>query len=213
MSMFPTTQNSTTDLVSALKGSQIQSNANQAGGKSFMKFDFKSGDYTFGRENEEITGDEIVINTYTFTHGWTIWANGKPVKTAVPFNQQLPMEPAPIDGNAASESRSFEARFMDDEDTIIVFDTNSYGGRKGCDTVFGEISNRANQGEGEFIFPIVKLESESYKAQQGSTIHNPVFTVVGWMNEEGQRQDGMKEQLDAPEEVAEEAPKRRRRKV
>lgn len=187
--MFPTTQNSTTDLVSALNNSQVNTTT-AAGGKSFMQFDFKTGGFTFGREKESITGETIVVNTGSFSHGWIIWVGNSPKKTSVPFTQPLPIEPAPIDGNTASESRSFEARFLDDEDTILSFDTNSYGGRKGCDNLLTAIKLRANSGESEYLYPIVKLESENYRAQQGGIIHNPVFTITGWMNQAGEVQDG-----------------------
>ena len=61
---------------------------------------------------------------------------------------------------------------------------------------------------------MVKLDSESYKAQQGGTIHNPVFTVVDWMDQAGNIESSTaKLTSDNSEEVAEEEvqPKRRRR--
>lgn len=210
--MFPTTQNSISDLNSALANSQVQETVQS--GKAFIQFDFKTGSFVFGREKEDISGDEIIVNTASFQHGWTIWANGKPNKQLVGFTEPLPIQPEPIDGNTASEARSFEARFSDDEDTILSFDTNSYGGRKGCDTLLNAIKVKATSGT-EYLFPIVTLDNESYKSTQGGIIHNPVFTVVGWVNQNGEKEGGdapslIEQELDA---AVEDAPKRRRRKV
>ena len=185
--MFPTTNNSSTNLASMLAETKVaESNTSQ--GKAFLKFDFKSGDFAYGRDAEEITGETIVINTYSIQHGWTLWANGTPKKVSAPFNAELPEPMAPIDGNSPTESRSFEACFQDDPDTILVFDSNSHGGRTGVNKVLDQIKARAVSGEGEYLFPKVKLSSDSYKAKQGATVHNPVFKIVGWLNLDGEEQ-------------------------
>lgn len=211
--MFPTTQSSITDLSSALAQSKVHHADNSAAGKAFLKFNFKDGSFTFGRDQEDITGEEIVVNVATFAHGWTLWVNGQPQKVMRSFVEQLP-EPMPsVDGNQPSESRGFEARFPEeDDDTILVFETNSFGGRKGADKLLTEVSIRSASGEAEYLYPVVRLTSESYKSKQGSTIHNPVFEVVGWMNQDGVRQ-GETAQVEAPEsEPEEETPVRRRRR-
>ncbi len=203
--MFPTTQNSATNLVGMLAEAQVQTSS--AGGKAFLKFDFKSGDFAFGRDLEDITGETIVVNTYSIQHGWTLWVNGSPQKVSAPFNEALPTPMEAQGGNSASESRSFEARFEDDAETILVFDSNSHGGRSGVDSLLNAIKARAVSGETDFLFPKIKLESTSYKAKQGSTVYNPKFNIVGWVNAEGVTSE------DKPEAVedAEATPVRRRR--
>jgi len=207
--MFPTTTTSATNLVSMLADTKV-AESNTSHGKAFLKFDFKSGDFAFGREAEDITGETIVINTYSIQHGWTLWANGTPKKISAPFNAELP-EPMPsVDGNSPTESRSFEACFQDDPDTILVFDSNSHGGRTGVNKVLDQIKARAISGESEYLFPEVKLESESYKSKQGSTIHNPVFKIVGWLNLDGKAQEVAAKLEDTQDEAT---PVRRRRKA
>lgn len=211
--MFPTTQSSITDLSSALAQSKVHHADNSSAGKAFLKFNFKDGSFTFGRDQEDITGEEIVVNVATFAHGWTLWVNGQPQKEMRSFVEQLP-EPMPsVDGNQPSESRGFEARFPEeDDDTILVFETNSFGGRKGADKLLTEVSIRSASGEAEYLYPVVRLASESYKSKQGSTIHNPIFEVVGWMNQDGVRQGEMA-RVESPEsEPEEETPVRRRRR-
>lgn len=188
--MFPTTK-SITDLTSALAHSKVQSlgQASGAGSTAFLRFDYKTGDFTFGRDQVEVTGEEIVVNTSSFAHGWILWYGGKPTKTMASFVQELP-EPMPAspDGDQPTECRSFEARFEDDPSTVIAFESSSFGGRKGCDTLLDAVRIRSAGGESEFLFPVVRLDRENYKAKQGGTIHNPVFTVVDWCNDKGERQ-------------------------
>lgn len=208
--MFPTVNTaSITDLSTALASSKVQGESSNSG-KAFIRFDFKTGSFSFGRDQEDITGDEIIINTTSFVHGWVLWVNGSPQKVLRSFIEDLPPPmPNGADGSQPSESRGFEARFEDDPDTVLVFETSSYGGRAGCDKLLNAIRIRSAGGESEFLFPVVKLESESYKAKQGGTIHNPVFEIVGWVNQAGEAEE-QTAKLDAP---AEEEPVRRRRKA
>ena len=215
--MFPTTQNRITDLSTALKQSKVQQTSSNSG-KAFIRFDFKTGDFSFGRDQEEITGEEIVINTSTFMHGWVLWVNGAPQKVMRSFVEQLP-EPMPAVGqDQPSEARGFEARFEDDEETVLVFESNSFGGRKGVDSLLHEVMMKSGSGEEVYLYPVVKLESESYKAKQGGTVHNPVFKVVDWVDQEGKRESdtkklsGESQPEQAPESAeAGESPRRRRR--
>ncbi len=210
--MFPSTQQSATNLAAALVDSKVNSTSSNAG-KAFLKFAFQTGEFAFGRDQIDITGEEIVINTYSIQHGWTLWVNGTPQKELVPFTQDLPFPMDAQQGNTPSEARAFEARFVDDEETILVFETNSYGGRSGVDKLLNEVRGRALSGETVFLFPKIKLTSTSYKSKQGSTIHNPVFEVVAWVNQEGETEEVTSTIEDNSVEVTEEAPKTRRRRA
>lgn len=212
--MFPTTSTKITDLSSALKQSKVQQTTSSAG-KAFIRFDFKTGEFFYGRDQEEITGEQIVVNTASFSHGWVLWVGGQAQKVMRSFVEPLP-EPMPAVGHdQPTEARGFEARFEDDEETILVFESNSYGGRKGCDSLLAAITMKSSSGEEDFLFPVVKLESESYKAKQGGTIHNPVFKVVDWMNAEGELEstNGTKKIASESEPEEEEGSRRRRRSV
>ena len=219
--MFPSEVQDTTDLKSMLLASQI-TDSGAEGGKAFIRFDFESGEYTFGRDKEDITGEEIAINIRTFMHGWVIWSNGTPHKTVAHFTKPMPPEPAPMGGDMPSQSRGFEARFIDDAETVIVFSSNSFGGRKGCDKLLKEVMAKAGAGEAEYLFPVVELSSESYpNAKRGGKLtYNPKFVVTGWRNAEGVEQGAPQAKIEtkakaptpAPEPEVKEAPKRRRRK-
>ncbi len=203
-SLFPVAQTSVSSLRNALAtNSQVRQTSPANAGKAFLKFDFKNGEYLFGREQQEVTGDIIVINSASFRHGWILWTDNVAKKSMVAFNQALPDQlERNENGEEAVESRSFEARFSDDADTILVFETSSYGGRKGCDNLLSEIQRKA--AINDFVFPVVRLASEHYKAKKGGTIYNPIFEVVGWMDVNGQ-EEGKVSKIAAPSQPAEQA--------
>jgi len=222
--MFPQTQSTTQDLTAQLASSKVAStNAGDGAGKAFIKFDFESGAFAFGRDGVDITGDEIIVNTQSITHGWTLWHNRKPTKVKAPFYQELPAAPAPIGADHPAEARAFDARFEDDKETILDFSTNTYGGRKGADTLLNAVKIRSAGGELQYLYPIVKLNSESYpNAKRGGKLtYNPVFTIVDWVSGEGVRESATPKlesvksessESDKPSTSETPAPKKRRRR-
>tara|TARA_R110000744_G_scaffold11334_1_gene34433 strand:- start:2219 stop:2869 length:651 start_codon:yes stop_codon:yes gene_type:complete len=215
--MFPTTQNSATDMQAMLAASRVQETKQGEGSTAYIRFDFKSGGFTFGKDHEDISGETIAVNISSFRHGWTLWTGGKPKKVQASFTQDLPMPMPSENGDSPTESRGFDAAFLDDEETILTFESNSYGGRKGADALLNAVKIRSAAGEANFLFPMIKLDSESYKAQTGGTIHNPVFTVVDWMDQAGNIESDTAKLSSGPSEdkatEEEVQPKRRRRAV
>ena len=215
--MFPTISENTQDLKSMLNDAPATEVT--GGGRAFIGFDPTNGNYHFGKDKEDITNTKIMVNTPSFTHGYVLWLNRVPTKLSVHFTQDMPVPmasvPAPTrqDPNAMahpSEMRGFEARFADDENTILDYNTNTFGGRQGCDTLLKAIKLRSGSGEAEYLYPVISLESESYMNQhQGKLIFNPVFRIDGWVNSAGQTADA----APALEAEVKEAPKARVRKA
>ena len=188
---FPITQNSIVDLKSAVQNCQVNTANAEKGAVTYMKF--SKGGFLLGKDLEDITGESIVINTATFKHGWTVWVKQKATKIEASFIEPLPVEPEPVETEVKgekkllkyTESRAFEARFLDpDDETVISFGSNSFGARKACDILLNAIKARANAGRDD-LYPIVKLDKESYAHDDFGKIYNPVFTIVGWMDERG----------------------------
>ena len=203
MSAFPTTQNPLSSMLSASKVTAPAIGADS--GTAYMNFDSKTGKHAFGKMREDITEEIVVVNIASFTHGWTLWSNGRPTKVSAPFTETLPEPMATVGNDHPSESRAFEARFEDDEGTVLAFATNTAGGRKGCDAMLGEAKIRSLGGEKDFLYPVVKLSSENYvnKKQGGALTYNPKFDVIDWANGAGDYESDTPK-LEATVEVAEE---------
>lgn len=220
---LPTVSTSASALREAFGQSKVQETTGGIGG--YIKFHYETGEFSFGRDQEEVSGDTVLVNVSTFCHGWVLW---HPVdganKNLVPFTQELP-EPMPNvvhKGKTVepSQGRAFQGMFMDGDEATdaFTFETNSYGGRQAVDALLVAVKARAAEGKDD-LFPLVTLDSTSYENKSyNKTIHNPVFTIVGWRTWEGveaaDANEPKKLEADAPaeEKAAEEAPKPKRRR-
>lgn len=215
MSNFPTVIDPS-DLSTQLSQSAVQQTS-QAAGVSFLKMDFESGDWLLGQDQDVVTDEEVLVNTASFKHGWILWSGGRPNKNMVGFTFDLPMPMENVGDDYPSEARSFDGALFDDG-TPLVFDTSSYGGRKGADSLLGAVKSHSAEGS-EHLYPLVKLTSESYANSKrgGKLTYNPVFEIIAWCDQEGNKEGPkaaqVEDQSEAAEEPAEEAqPKRQRRK-
>ena len=193
------------------------------GGDSvFCKFDYQSGDFLLGRELDNIEGETVIIHTDSIAHGWTVWNNNKPTKQLVNFTEQLPIQPAPLDGNAYTESRAIML-MLDDNETQVTLEGNSYGIRSGVDDLIMAIKKQSGiPANADFLYPKVQLTSNNYKHNTGNIIYNPVFKIIDWCDSDGNVQKAIpvKKKVKAVEEKAPEAeapaeeakPQRRRRR-
>lgn len=182
------------DLTSALNNSQV--NETSGGGVSFLRMNFENGEWSLGKEMADVTGDLILVNTSTIQHGWILWSGNRPTKVMSAFNQPLPAAMASIGDDHPSEGRCLQGA-MADNGGPLSYESNSYGGRKGVDTLLGLIKAHAASGS-QHLYPRVKLGSESYVAAKrgGKLVFNPIFEVVAWCDQDGN------EEGKAPEQIA-----------
>lgn len=215
--MLPAIKGSVTDLANSFKNVQVNTDDSSPGTLGgFLRFDFKDGSWSFGRDSDEVTEDLVAINIRTFAHGWKLWANGKVTSVLVSITEPEPPCPPPVDDKHASAARGFAGAFWDDgkPGEQLVFETNSYGGRKAVNDLIEMVKQRVLAGSA-YLFPIVRLKSESYKNQKhGSTIYNPRFELVDWADENGVAEGSVAQVMhsgeDAPESAPAVAPRRRR---
>lgn len=218
--MLPTIKGSVSDLASSFKVVQVNTQDTSGGTLGgYLKFDFKDGAWSFGRDGDDVTGDNVAINIRTFAHGWKLWANGTFTSVLVNITDAEPPCPPPVGDKHASAARAFAGAFWDQgkPGEQLVFETNSYGGRKAVNVLIEAVKAKV-QSSASFLFPVVKLGSESYKNQKhGSLIHNPTFEIVDWANESGAAESSIGiAEADAEDDTpiaveAPAAPARRRR--
>jgi hypothetical protein len=185
-------------------------------GKVFLKFDFQSGKWTCGKEQEEVTGDEAIINTASIGHGWTMWIAGTPKKNIASFDQPLPFPMAPEGNVQPQEARVLSGAFTADG-LEFIFETNSLGGRNCVDAVIKQVIVRAQSGQEIFLYPVVELSSGSYTHKtHGRLIYTPQFTIIDWADINGVRENQAMianepdEDEEEAEKVVQEPPRRRR---
>lgn len=212
---LPAIQASATGLAARVAAAKMPATAS-AGVGGFLKFDFNSGDFTFGRDQDEVTGDIVLVNTNSICHGYILWHEAKATKVLTTFDNDMPPAPAAIGSDQPSEARAFAAAFYDDgkPGEQMTFETNSFGGRKAVDSLIRAVIDRVSAGETVTLYPLVKLTSESYrnKTYHNKLIHNPHFEIVDWCDQNGVPATTAAPQLAAPEaEAPAEAPVRRRR--
>tara|TARA_R100001530_G_scaffold13727_6_gene12578 strand:- start:121 stop:885 length:765 start_codon:yes stop_codon:yes gene_type:complete len=199
------------DLAVALGNSQVQETA--AGGISFLKMDFETGEWLLGRDQDIVTGDEILVNTSTIQHGWILWSGGRASKLMTAFNRPIPTPMASQGDAHPKEGRTFQGAMMDDGEPL-AFETNSFGGRKGVDVLLGAIKLHAATGS-KFLYPKVKLASESYleKKHKNAMVFNPVFQIVAWCDEDANEEQAVAAQVTDQSEAAPKTRRNRRTKA
>lgn len=188
-------------------------------GQSFLKFNGKSGQWTLGKEDEPVDGEEMLINIEQLQHGWIRWGESPPAKVFAPVVEPLPERLPSMPGtdsrgqpctNVAKAARGFTARFFDDELGQAEFSTSSDGGCERVDELKVAIIQKY-QADGEsHIYPRVKLGNDWYKRNDGNKVFKPIFELVAWCDQNGEAEGAAPEKIEAPEE--EPAPARRRRR-
>lgn len=211
MSKFPVVKGMGGNLQEALT-TKVKVQTKTAGNIQHMRYDSYSGEWSFGKDNEDLSGEEVTIITNSIVHGWHRWADQEVFKRMASFLDDLPEKPESVEDRkgktqAASEARGFQCVLEyegDVESTQMSWEHSTDGCRRAIDTVLETIMARA-QSEPEFLYPVVVLKHDkpyenSYK--KGEMIYPPMLEIIGWRNAEGE---------DAPDETAKiEAPKKTR---
>lgn len=213
-SMFPTTTSGSNDILALRQAftTEVKEISTESG-VSYLVFKGKTGVWEFGSDKEDVKEDIIVINSRSFQHGWQHWVASQLLSSRfTSIMADLPMEPEPKPNKlgtliSAAEARRFQGRFKDDDSGLIVeFASCSYGGRQGVSKVISEVKAKAASGS-DFLFPVCQLLSSSYEMEfkdgTKGTVYNPVFKILGWMDQDG-NEEGVTQKIEAtPEPVAE----------
>jgi hypothetical protein len=215
-----------------------------SGGTPFLRL-LRDGKWAMGAEDSEIVdGTEAIINPLSIQHGYSCWTDRGPKEGK---NEKLGEEmwkitqPKPM-ANTLDEmtdprthapckwkdQMSFELKLLDGKykDEQTVYSATSVGGLRLVDTLMKALENQLDTGS-MYIFPIVRIGSDSYQHSSYGKTYTPVMEVVGWAdmngNEEGADADDTpapEPEVEAPapapaavETASQDAPAGRRRRV
>ena len=207
MSNFPVIAGFTGTLSDALSKSKVNETQTNSGA-DYLNLNTHTGNWTAGQEQDDVSGDLILVNTASLRHGWTIWSGNKPYRTHVSFIQDMPMAPEPMGSpqkpDMPEEARSFLAAFEDG--VPCEYDTCTMGGREGVDVLFAAVKAHAASGS-EFLYPKCRLANASYpnKHRGGKLMYTPVFEVVAWCDVDGNEEGGKAKAVTKQETKAEPA--------
>jgi hypothetical protein len=240
MANFPVVQGMGDGLQAALQ-KKVKVQTPTAGGSQHIKFGAYNGEWTFGRDNEPLNGEEVIVITPAFVHGWHLWVDRDVTKVMASFLQDRPEKPADREDRkgkvqSAAEAFGMQCVLRDGDDNIqMSYEACTDGARRAIGGLIDAVRSRAME-EPEFLYPKVvmghdKPYENAYK--DGEMIYPPTFEIVGWCNEDGEDEDAPVEKLAAPkkkkaaaepepepeeveeeegeEEAEEEAPRQRRR--
>ena len=74
MSKFPVVKGMGGNLQEALT-TKVKVQTKTAGNIQHMRYDSYSGEWSFGKDNEDLSGEEVTIITNSIVHGWHRWAD------------------------------------------------------------------------------------------------------------------------------------------
>jgi len=185
-----------TDFASKLAAGIAQSRSStvlSGGGKSLLRL-LRDGIIVHGQANVEVEpNSRWAINVMSLAHGYSCWIEtgpGQKNKLAgeimVSIGDPKPAMPTPIDGQPWAEQRSFELKCIEgaDNGVEVLYKTTSVGGMRAVDGVLAAIHAQLVN-DPAHPCPVIVMTSESYPHPKYGKIYNPIFTIVGWSDMNG----------------------------
>ena len=220
-------------LANALENNRVDLTEQGGTGTGFLQFNFRNGDWTFGKDKDIVTDEEVLLFPSGLKHGWVLWVDGVSTKVMVDSTQPLPPAPeAQRDRRnvlqSPQEARALAGAFLMDGQPFI-WDTNSMGGRQTWNAYVHALIERfhAVNKDTSALFCKARLTSRSYfNERRQEDIHNPVLELLAWCDETGkvvseigqaqlaapQKEEKVKAKEPEPEAEPAVEPQRRRRR-
>lgn len=198
----------------------------------YLRLDQRTGCWLYGQENIVVQDDAVfAINIMSFQHGYVCWSDPQVTRRKaellgekfVRFDVDLPPHNTLPDhsdqGGAWRDAVMFELVMVEGEDEgqQVIYNASSLGGCRAYGDLLTAVQGRPVK---THPFPLVKLRTTSYESKYGSTVHNPIFEIVGWGDTDGNRVSAkggpavtkaVEPQPDAPAQA--DPPRRRRREA
>ena len=203
---------SVASLSSALR--TIQTDVGDGGGMVILKMD-RTGHWVFGADQTEVESDSVwAINPFSFVHGYIAWGDG-----VVLAEKMAPvMDPLPETGPAPEAAkRGWEMQIGvtlactngEDKGMQARYSAPSVGGKRAVQTLAAAIAEQVEKDQTKPV-PLVALKKEHYQHKSYGRIFTPIFEVTGWASlDSAEAPEAVEDAVE--EEVATEAPRRRRR--
>ena len=203
---------SVASLSSALR--TIQTDVGDGGGMVILKMD-RTGHWVFGADQTEVESDSVwAVNPFSFVHGYIAWGDG-----VVLAEKMAPvMDPLPETGPAPEASkRGWEMQIGvtlactngEDKGMQARYSATSVGGKRAVQTLAAAIAEQVEKDQTKPV-PLVALKKEHYQHKSYGRIFTPIFEVTGWASlDSAEAPEAVEDAVE--EEVATEAPRRRRR--
>jgi hypothetical protein len=174
----------------------------------------KSGKWVFGQQNDVVqAGSKWIVNTASMQHGWACWTDDPAAAKNELKGESMgsifddkPVQPMPADGRwPFKEQFSFDLKCMSGEDagTQVHFKTTSLGGKRAIMEQLVPAIDRQIDIDPVHVYPIMKLEVDSYPHTKYGETFVPIFDIVGWADQEGNAASGPQLVKPAKEPVEE----------
>lgn len=181
----------------------------------------KTGGWIFGADEIDIDPNTTwVVHPGSLRRGFICWEDAQIIGEEMALLSAVPimLSDLPETGKKWDTQIGFDVRCMSDHDGIaLAYSASSKGAQRAFKTLVAAILGRINAKE-EAYWPIVTLESESYKHKTYGKIYNPKFVIDEWVTEaelselDTEPEEEEKEVAPEPEPVKAEPVKRRRRR-
>ena len=166
-------------------------------GAVYLGFDGTRGVWKLNREvvDPKSVG-RILVPQHGLFEGYIEWANSSPLQKIQrqllgvhhdePMSEQL--LPKPLSPNAYKKETDGPSYmlgfvgFMLDDGATVVFEHSSMGAKKAVNAL-ATTATQALAAFGELVHPVIELGSSSYENAHARTIHDPKFSVIGYVTD------------------------------
>ena len=187
-----------------------------SGGMAILKMD-RTGHWVFGADQTEVEDDSVwAVNPFSFVHGYIAWGDGqvlaeKMASVTDPLPETGPVPDAAKRGWEMQVGVTLACTNGEDKGMQVRYSATSVGGKRAVQTLAVAIAEQVEKDQAKPV-PLVELRKEHYQHKSYGRIYTPVFDITGWAGLDSSEIGSPEAEEDAvEEEVATEAPRRRRR--
>ena len=184
------------------------------GGMVLLKMD-RTGHWVFGADQDEVEPDSVwAVNPFSFVHGYIAWGDGvvladKMASVTDPLPETGPAPEAAKRGWEMQIGVTLACTNGEDKGMQARYSATSVGGKRAVQTLAAAIAEQVEKDQTKPV-PLVALKKEHYQHKAYGRIYTPIFEITGWASlDSAEAPEAVEDVVD--EEVAAEAPRRRRR--